>query len=69
MIQTPLAICQNRIEMMMEDDALTEQQMIELAKMQQTMAELTTDTPGEPIQFYAEIPKTHKNSDKVYIMV
>lgn len=39
-LQTPLAICQNRIEMMMEDDALTEQQMIELAKMQQSMAEL-----------------------------
>lgn len=39
-LQTPLAICQNRIEMMMEDDTLTEQQLTELAKMQQTMAEL-----------------------------
>ncbi len=39
-LQTPLAICQNRIELMMEDDTLTEQQMIELAKMQQTMGEL-----------------------------
>ena len=39
-LQTPLAICQNRIELMMEDDTLTEQQMTELAKMQQTMGEL-----------------------------
>lgn len=39
-LQTPLAICQNRIEMMMEDESLTEQQAVELAKMQQTMAEL-----------------------------
>lgn len=39
-LQTPLAICQNRIELMMNDDTLTEQQMVELAKMQQTMSEL-----------------------------
>jgi signal transduction histidine kinase len=39
-LQTPLAICQNRIEMMMDDATLTEQQMLELAKMQQTISEL-----------------------------
>ena len=39
-LQTPLAICQNRIEMMMDDASLTEQQMLELAKMQQTISEL-----------------------------
>ena len=39
-LQTPLAICQNRIEMMMEDDTLTESQLTELGKMQQTMSEL-----------------------------
>ena len=39
-LQTPLAVCQNRIEMMMEDDTLTEAQLIELGKMQQTMSEL-----------------------------
>lgn len=39
-LQTPLAICQNRIEMMMEEEGLAEQQVAELAKMQQTMSEL-----------------------------
>ena len=39
-LQTPLAICQNRIEMMLEDDSIGEQQMIELAKIQQTISEL-----------------------------
>ena len=39
-LQTPLAVCQNRIELMMNDDTLTEQQMVELVKMQQTISEL-----------------------------
>ena len=39
-LQTPLAVCQNRIEMLMDDATLTEQQMLELAKMQQTISEL-----------------------------
>lgn len=38
-LQTPLAVCQNRIEMLMEDPALTESQMAELMKLQQTMSE------------------------------
>lgn len=39
-LQTPLAICQNRIEMMFEDNTLSEQQLVELAKIQQTISEL-----------------------------
>ena len=39
-LQTPLAVCQNRIELMMDDAALTEQQMMELTKMHQTIGEL-----------------------------
>lgn len=39
-LQTPLAICQNRIEMMFEDNTLSEQQMVELSKIQQTISEL-----------------------------
>ena len=39
-LQTPLAICQNRIEMLMEEEALTESQMIELGKVQQTLSDL-----------------------------
>ena len=39
-LQTPLAVCQNRIEMLMEDDTLTEAQLTELSKMQQTMGDL-----------------------------
>ena len=39
-LQTPLAICQNRIEMLLEDDTLTESQIVELVKMQQTISEL-----------------------------
>jgi len=39
-LQTPLAVCQNRIEMMMDDATLTEHQMVELAKIQQTISEL-----------------------------
>lgn len=39
-LQTPLAICQNRIEMMIEDENLSEAQMEELIKIQQTISEL-----------------------------
>ena len=39
-LQTPLAVCLNRIEMMMEDNTITEVQAIELSKMQRTMSEL-----------------------------
>lgn len=39
-LQTPLAVCRNRIELMMNDDTLTEHQMVELAKMEQTISEL-----------------------------
>lgn len=39
-LQTPLAVCQNRIELMMNDAAITEHQLMELAKMQQTISEL-----------------------------
>lgn len=39
-LQTPLAVCLNRIEMMMDDATLTESQMSELAKMHQTISEL-----------------------------
>lgn len=40
-IQTPLAICQNRLEMMMEDDTLSEMQLEELAKTHQTLEHIT----------------------------
>lgn len=36
-IQTPLAICQNRLEMLMEDETLTEQQIGEILKTYQTL--------------------------------
>lgn len=36
-IQTPLAICQNRLEMLMEDEALSERQMEEVMKTYQTL--------------------------------
>lgn len=36
-IQTPLAICQNRLEMLMEDEALSERQMEEVVKTYQTL--------------------------------
>lgn len=36
-IQTPLAICQNRLEMLMEDESLNESQMEELVKTYQTL--------------------------------
>ena len=39
-LQTPIAVCQNRIELMMNDAAMTEQQMMELAKMHRTIGEL-----------------------------
>ena len=40
-LQTPIAICQNRLEMMMEDEQVTEAQMGELVKVQQTLAEMS----------------------------
>lgn len=36
-IQTPLAVCQNRLEMLMEDESLNEQQMSEIVKTYQTL--------------------------------
>lgn len=40
-MQTPLAICQNRLEMLMEDDALSESQLGELVKTHQTLEYIT----------------------------
>ena len=36
-IQTPLAVCRNRLEMLMEDDTLTEQQLGEIIKTYETL--------------------------------
>ncbi|WP_294454080.1 HAMP domain-containing sensor histidine kinase [uncultured Bacteroides sp.] len=40
-MQTPLAICLNRLEMLMEDENLTEKQMEEIAKTHQTLENIT----------------------------
>ena len=40
-MQTPLAICRNRLEMLMEDETLTEQQLSELMKTHRTLENLT----------------------------
>ena len=40
-MQTPLAICRNRLEMLMEDETLTEHQLNELRKTHQTLENLT----------------------------
>lgn len=40
-MQTPLAICRNRLEMLMEDDSLTEKQLEELIKTHQTLEHIT----------------------------
>ena len=40
-MQTPLAICRNRLEMLMEDESLTEKQLGELMKTHQTLENLT----------------------------
>lgn len=40
-IQTPLAICRNRLEMMMEDESLSEAQLEELMKTHQTLEYIT----------------------------
>lgn len=40
-IQTPLAICRNRLEMLMEDESLTELQLEELIKTHQTLEQIT----------------------------
>lgn len=40
-IQTPLAICLNRLEMLMEDDSLSENQLEELVKTHQTLEYIT----------------------------
>ena len=40
-MQTPLAICRNRIEMMMEDESLNERQLSELMKTHRTLENLT----------------------------
>ena len=40
-LQTPLAVCQNRLENLMEDEALTENQLEELAKTCQTLEYIT----------------------------
>lgn len=40
-LQTPLAICRNRLEMLMEDEGITERQLEELAKTHQTLEHIT----------------------------
>lgn len=40
-LQTPLAICRNRLEMMMEDENATEKQLGELIKTHQTLEHIT----------------------------
>lgn len=40
-MQTPLAICRNRLEMLMEDETLTEKQLNELMKTHHTLENLT----------------------------
>lgn len=40
-MQTPLAICRNRLEMLMEDESLTEAQLEELIKTHQTLEHIT----------------------------
>ena len=40
-MQTPLAICRNRLEMLMEDETLSEHQLNELIKTHQTLENLT----------------------------
>ena len=40
-MQTPLAICRNRLEMLMEDETLSEKQLNELAKTHHTLENLT----------------------------
>ena len=40
-MQTPLAICIGRLEMLMEDDAITEQQMVEVVKVHRTLKNLS----------------------------
>lgn len=37
-LQTPLAICQNRLEMLAENEAVTEDQLIEITKIQETLS-------------------------------
>ena len=40
-MQTPLAVCRNRLEMLMEDETLSEKHLEELAKTHQTLENLT----------------------------
>ena len=40
-MQTPLAVCRNRLEMLMEDEGITERQLEELAKTHQTLEHIT----------------------------
>lgn len=37
-LQTPLAICQNRLEMLSEQETLTEEQLAEISKVQETLS-------------------------------
>lgn len=40
-MQTPIAICRNRLEMLMEDETLTERQLAEMAKIYDTLEHIT----------------------------
>lgn len=40
-MQTPLAVCRNRLEMLLDDEGLTEEQMAEIIKTLHTLKELT----------------------------
>ncbi|MDD4847865.1 MAG: HAMP domain-containing sensor histidine kinase [Bacteroidales bacterium] len=39
-LQTPLAVCQNRLEMLINDEHCSESQLMEIAKVQQTLSQM-----------------------------
>jgi len=80
-IQTPLAVCRNRLENLMEDDSLSESQLEELAKTHQTLEYITKlnksllllskidnrqFTETEDIEFNGIIKKLSEDYQEVY---
>ena len=79
-LQTPLAICRNRLEMMMEDESVSERQLEELAKLDlhsieqpiragqpEAMAALTATSPL-PIAFDEELIGVNTDKGKAELL-
>ena len=58
----PIAVCQNRIEMLLDDEGLNEQQMGDLIKVRQTLQQLSR--PNKSLLMLCRIENGHFSANE-----